>query len=142
MHPTVALYFGDHSCLIVPIWPTPHVAYEQAALAGYTEDPRLVGKLLKGAMAVSRRSPCSDPRPGAASNWPESYRPFWESPQFGTMVLRDHQWIIYCGNECSPELPLRLSSAPSDDSAGEAFFALHRALLATLPRPNASNKSA
>jgi hypothetical protein len=64
----------------------------------------------------------------ATSDWPESYRAFWDSPFFGMMVQKDHQWIIYCGNDCSPELPVRLSSTPSDESAGEAFFALHRAL--------------
>jgi hypothetical protein len=124
MHPTVALYFAEHSCLISPVWPSPFVAYDYSTVVDYSQSVRAVGKALKVALEAAR----SSPRRSAASEWPETYKMFWTTHELGMMALKNHAWIIYCGNDCSPMLPIRLACPPTDEAAGEAFFALLHAL--------------
>ena len=124
MHPEVGLYFAEESCLISPIWPSPFVAYDDSAVVDYTQTARAVGKILKAALAAAR----SSPKLSTASEWPITYKTFWTTAQFGLMALKNHAWIIYCGNDCSPELPIRLAPTPTDEAAGEAFFALRERL--------------
>jgi hypothetical protein len=132
MHPTVAIYFGKDSCLVVGQRLTPlhdwHDCVVSAEVVRYSEPTPSAGKALKRAMKIASNSKPISTDPGSPAEWPDSYNEYWNSGLFGTLVRKDNRWIIYCGNEYSPEVTMHLAVAPTDEAAGEALMALRREL--------------
>src|SRR5262245_35224907 len=132
MHPTVDIYFSTNSCLIIPRPLTPSMRafaeVQDAEVVSFSEPRSTAGKKLKRVVAIASRSKLSLADANAWIQWPDSYRTFWNSRFMGMIVRKDHRWIIYCGNECSPALLLHLPPTPTDDAAGEAIFALQNEL--------------
>ena len=100
-------------------------------LIAYSEEPKVAGKKLREVMEAASalvRSPLDTEYSEASKEWSRRHSEYFDSPLYGSMVLHDEQWTIYCGNDCSPQLATLLPAVPKDEAAGLAFLALRREL--------------
>ncbi len=134
MHPTVAFHFLKYDCLIMPFAVggiMPRYSWSHSALIAYSEEPKVAGKKLREVMEAASalvRSPLDTDYSEASKEWSQRHSEYFDSPLYGSMVLQNKQWTIFCGNDCSPRLPTLLPAVPKDEAAGLAFLELRREL--------------
>jgi hypothetical protein len=109
----------------------PRSSWSRSALISYAERTESVGMKLRQIMKAASLlvgGPIDDAHSEEAKEWSRRHSEYFASPLYGSMVLHNKQWTIFCGNDCSSRLTTSLPLVPQDKAAALAFLELRKEL--------------